>query len=140
MIALRNLLLLAQRSVWENLGLHFSGEHRELQTEDLVAASLLAGGFALGFFLLWRAQRLVERKPARRSPKRLASELAAAHRLSYRERLVCRAAAEELSLEEPAELYVRPECRVTVARRDAKLADRLYESSTEAPLDQGEKR
>ncbi len=124
--SISDLIVLAQPSAWRNLGQRFSGDHLQWQREDLIGGLLLLGVLVAGFWVLhWLAGWQAE-QDKRHSPKRLAKELAAAHRLSYRERQICHEVVAAMGLSDPAELFVRIEASERIAKRDAGLAARLF--------------
>ncbi|MEO0531592.1 MAG: hypothetical protein AAF266_13605 [Planctomycetota bacterium] len=118
--------LLAQRSTWENLGNRFSGEHLHFQSSDLISA---VGAIALVAGIFWllgqlsKMQAEYETKPC---PRRLLAELGRRHGLNRRELRLCREVSKELSLDHPAEVFVRDSARTLLTARDAKLAKRLF--------------
>ncbi|MEQ8847608.1 hypothetical protein [Botrimarina sp.] len=127
-IYVRSPLLLGQIDNWRRLGDHFSGEHLEWRTEDALGWATVVLAFAGGFWVLSRLGSWQERSRDQ-PPKRLFAELAAAHRLSYLERRLCRAVARDEGLREPAELFVRVDLAGALAARNASLAARLFDNA-----------
>lgn len=118
--------LLAQRSTWENLGNRFSGDHLQFQFSDLIGAASVVVLFAGGFWLLTRLAAWQAAEPTKPCPKRLLAEIGLRHGLSRSDLRLCREVATELSLDRPAEVFIRDEARTALARRDANLAERLF--------------
>lgn len=133
---MRCFVLLAQRSRWDSLGTRFSGKHLEWQREDLLGLAAMVACFVGVFWLLRQLAKWQNSRPTDNSPKRLLADLCNAHGLSYRERQACRETAREADLAHPTELFVRPELKETLGRRDPALADRLFARTA----DHGEKR
>lgn len=102
-------LLLAQRDNWERLGDRFSGQNAEIDLHEL--GVLLLGLVAAGA-LIWLLHRLAKWQEGRalsHNPKRLFRDLCRSHRLSGWQVKVLRAVSEAVGLQEPAEVFVRPE-------------------------------
>ena len=101
--------LLAQREAWESLGNHFSGEHAQLNLNDLWAlGGVILAGAALVGLLRW----LYGWQQARRlscEPRHLFIDLCCAHRLRRCERKRLRELADHHDLLQPAVLFVRPD-------------------------------
>lgn len=123
---LHGLLPLAQVSKWKALGTRFSGEHLQVQTEDIVGLLLLVAALVGGFWLLKWAAKWQETSPREPSPKRLFAELTRAHRLSLGQRKMCREVAVEIGAKTPSEMFVRTEGRDALRARDAGLAETLF--------------
>lgn len=121
-----DLLLLAQRSAWENLGNRFSGESLKWQREDTIGVLALLLVFVGGMWLLHWLSRWQTERGKRHSPARLFKELTAAHRLNYRQRRLCREVAKGLNLANSSEVFVQVEARGRIAKRDPDLAERLF--------------
>lgn len=119
--------VLAQSDAWKHLGDRFSGEYLQWRASDFIGLGILAAGLALAFGLLFLVSKWQEKIGRNDRPRSAFGMLVRAHGLSRRERALCRAAAIELGLADPSELFVRPEtARELVARRDAGLAERLF--------------
>ncbi len=121
------MVALAQTDAWKRLGDRFSGEYLRWQTSDTIGLAVLVLGLAATYGLLLLAGKWQERIGRSDRPRSPFGMLARAHGLTRRERALCRHAATELGLADPAELFVRPDtARELVAQQDRGLAERLF--------------
>lgn len=126
--------LLADREHWERLGDKFSGDNLQWQTSDLLGLAALGVAFFLLLLLLRWAGRLQAFAQKRGARKRLYRDLCAAHGLGWRHKKLMHKAQQELRLESPDELFVRPElfADATVAPKSVgagawlELGERLF--------------
>lgn len=104
------LWLLAQQANWVRMGDAFSGENAELSVYDVLG---VVGFFAVVVLLVSYLYAVVQRRergvPYNR-PKRLFRELCRAHHLKRSDEKLLRQLAHEWQLNQPAELFVRPDC------------------------------
>jgi hypothetical protein len=121
--------LLADRSeTLRELGSGFRGERAKVDAWEIAMLVLAALAVGVVFWLLarWAARR--EGRGAYHNPKQLFQKLAAAHRLSYRERQLLLKAARYAKAPLPASLFLRPDL-FDAASAHVQLASRATELS-----------
>lgn len=102
-------LPLAQREAWESLGNRFSGDHANLNAQDLWSlAGVVMAGIALVWMLRW-LYRLQQARHLSCNPRHLFADLCRAHRISRGDRRRLQSLADYHQLASSMLLFVRPD-------------------------------
>jgi hypothetical protein len=104
-----NLLLLAERNVFRDLGSGFRAKRETFQPSDLIpwiiVTAIVIGGLAILARVVARRE-----KQAFDSPRALFRELSKAHGLDFTSRRLLRRLARVAGLKQPARLFLEPQC------------------------------
>lgn len=101
-------LIIANTTNWQSMGDRFSGDHLNLQTEDIIGAIVIVSIFVVGYITLtWLSKKQID--SGKHSPNRLFRELCDAHGFDGKERRLLKKIALANTVNNLALLFTQPE-------------------------------